>query len=172
MFRIVKRLAVSGPRSGSPSCAARPEGRRSQDIRGLLAWSLVALTAGLIGGCGGGEALPPLHPVKGKVSLEKKPYTGGGTVTFHPVDHKKLPPGVPAPLGTIDAEGNYELKTAGQLGAPEGNYKVTVAPATMPGGGKKMEFPFRQAYMIPNTSPIQIQVPNPNPGVYNLSLKK
>jgi len=135
--------------------------------------SLLSLAAGFVGsGCGGGDSLPPLHPVKGKVTLDKNPYTAGGTVTFHPTEAKKLPAGVSAPVGTIGADGSYELKTNGQPGAPEGGYKVTVSGTMLPGQGKKMEFPFRQAYMIANTTPILIRVPNANPGAYDIPLKK
>jgi hypothetical protein len=116
--------------------------------------------------------MPPLSPVKGKVTLEKKAYTGGGTVTFHATDTKKLPRGVPAPVGTIDADGNYEIKTGGQPGAPEGTYKVTVAIMMMPAAGKKMTMPFSQAYGNPTTTPITIVVPNSNPGAYDIPLKK
>jgi len=117
--------------------------------------------------------MPPLHPVKGKVTVGKKAYTGGGNVTFHPTDAKILPHGVQAPAGSIDAGGNYELKTSGKSGAPEGTYKVTVSMQTMPvEGKKKMEFPFNQDYNFANKTPLQRVVPVDNPGAYDFALKK
>jgi hypothetical protein len=173
MSRVVKSLSVpSNPRNQSPPPPGPLAKRPGRGVRGILAWALLSLAAVLVGGGCGGDNLPPLHPVKGKVTLNNKAYTQGGTVTFHAKDTKNLPRGVPAPNGNIDAEGNYEIKTGEHVGAPQGTYMVTVAPSMTPVPGKKFELPFREVYGDPRKTPIVITVPNSMAGAYNVSLKK
>ncbi len=76
-------------------------------------------------GCGGDKL--DLVPVKGTVLLDGKPITkiGQGGVSFF-ADASKGNQTQHIPTGAIDAEGNYELVTGGQNGAPLGTYKVLV----------------------------------------------
>ncbi len=69
-------------------------------------------------GCGG-DAGPPLAPVKGKVTLYGKPYTKG-IVTFSPEG------GGPSATSRTDENGDYELWSAGKKGAAIGKHKVSV----------------------------------------------
>ncbi len=70
-----------------------------------------------ISGCG--DSGPALAPVKGKVTLYGKPYTKG-LVTFEPQG------GGPVGSSQTDADGNYEIWTAGKKGAMIANHKIIV----------------------------------------------
>jgi len=116
-------------------------------------------------------------PVKGKVTLDGKPYTGGGTVVFHPTKAAAAGEKVYAPTSPIDENGNYELKTSGQPGAPEGTYKAVISPnmadpmKMKPGGKGAFDF---QKYGSAKTTPLPtIQVvAGADPAAYELKLKK
>jgi len=96
-------------------------------VRGLAVLSVVGLLA--LTGCSKGSA--KLVPVEGKVTVGSKPLPGG-SIAFWP-EGKTATADAPNPIGTIDADGNYKLTTAGKTGAAVGKYKVTVAPQV--GGG-------------------------------------
>ena len=93
-------------------------------LRTDLAVFLSCIVACLFG-CGGDKL--DLVPVKGIVLLDGKPITkiGQGGVSFF-ADASKGNQTQHIPTGAIDAEGNYELVTGGQNGAPLGTYKVLV----------------------------------------------
>ena len=93
---------------------------------GLMILAILSLLAA---GCGGGNKLPPLAPVKGKVSVDGQPLTRG-MVQFSP-DTTKGASG-PTAVGPIDASGNYELTTDGQSGAMVGPHRVSVVARAEP----------------------------------------
>lgn len=88
-------------------------------------------------GCSGGPAgptPPPTVPVKGKVTMDGKPF-GNAIVTFVPTGSTK---GIGS-SGETDAQGNYTLRTYSggkdaTPGAPVGNYKVIVSKFVTPDG--------------------------------------
>jgi len=94
-------------------------------------WRAFALVAGvlLLVGCAGGKKssdLPTTHPVKGKVLDAKGNPLKGGTVRFDPDKAGDL-----TVIGVIGTDGSYTVKTFRDknemVGAPEGEYQVTVA---------------------------------------------
>ncbi|MCI0457725.1 MAG: hypothetical protein L0Z62_12205 [Gemmataceae bacterium] len=134
-------------------------------------WLPVLLGSLLLAGCGGGSDLPPMVPVKGKVTVEGKPVTSG-QVSFLPlaVDKDRK---VPSSSGTIDASGNYEIFTGGKAGAPLGKYKVAITPSMVPVEGTKKppKAPFNPRYQDPAKTKLEIEVVNnPSAGAYDLKL--
>lgn len=74
----------------------------------------------VISGCG--TKAPTLYPVSGKVFLGDKPATGA-QVIFHPVNGDSS---AAKPIGAVDDNGEFTLKSDNQPGAPAGEYAVTV----------------------------------------------
>jgi hypothetical protein len=81
-------------------------------------------------GCGSHHALPPLHPVTGKVVKNGTPVKGG-SVTFSRLKD-------PTPLivnAAVDDAGRFALATLEERtrhpGAPEGEYQVTYSPPVL-----------------------------------------
>lgn len=72
-------------------------------------------------GCGGRYDAS----VSGTVSLDGN-LLNSGAVTFHPVAKG------PAVIGSIGADGTYELKTGDSKGLPPGDYVVTVKAISAP----------------------------------------
>ena len=90
--------------------------------RGLVAAACLALAA-LSAGCGPGRK--SVYPVRGEVLVEGRPPVHA-LVTFHPVagDGREAI----HPTGSVDDQGRFTLTSyAGGDGAPEGEYRVTVA---------------------------------------------
>jgi hypothetical protein len=140
-------------------------------LAALLVIGLLSL--GLLSLCGcGGVSLPPLNPVKGKVTVEGQPLTGGN-ISLIPVavtNDKTIPPSA----GEIKSSGEYEIFTGGKSGAPAGDYKVVITPPMMPmdmAAGQKgpPKLPFNMKYGNPKDTPLQVKVPG---GDYDLTLKK
>jgi len=123
-------------------------------------------------GCTPSETLPPMAPVKGKATLDGAPLTAGHVV-LHP---EKVDPSakVPPSAGTIDSSGNFEIFTGGKPGAPLGKYKVIVTPSMVPAqGGTPAAAKIDQKYMVPNQTPLSIDVvDSPKEGQYDLKLGK
>src|SRR2546423_6028237 len=114
-------MVASWPRnSGREHLAMGPERR----WRLLGRFCLCGIVCASLCGCGtsGGEKLAI---VAGKVTVNGAPLTTGG-VTFQPAADKGNPTRH-IPVGTLDAEGRYELMSATKKGAPLGWYKVTVS---------------------------------------------
>ena len=136
--------------------------------RAFLLLCLLALLG--LAGCKG-NSLPPLVPVKGKVTVDGQPLTSG-QVTYLPAD-----PSEKAPLsnGTIDSAGNYEIFTQGQSGAPKGKYKVTVSPSMVPAPGATAppKAPFHPKFMEFSKTTLLVEVvEGANPDAYWLKLTK
>jgi hypothetical protein len=85
-------------------------------------WHL-ALLAVLVGCQRSGS--DKLVPVSGKVTLNGAPLTSGG-VLFQP-DVEKGNHSQHVPVGSLDAEGRYELSSATNKGATPGWYKVAIS---------------------------------------------
>ncbi len=164
MLRMFKPLPA-------PASAGNPSGHVSRGPArrpgaALVAWPLLFLVGLLpLAGCSKG-GLPPLTPVKGKVTVNEQSLTGG-QVTFIPLAIDKDSK-VGFSTGNIKASGDYELFTEGQAGAPTGKYKVTITPPMMPSekGGPKTSFD--KKYMDQAITPLRQEVPS---GSYDLKLK-
>jgi hypothetical protein len=121
-----------------------------------------------------------LVPVKGKVTLDGKPFTKG-TVMLVPQE-KNAPKGMVQ--GKIDDTGMYEVLWDDRPGAAPGRYTVCVMPefpkvATVGPDPKAVptkalySVPFNRMYIRPDTSPLSIEVvDSPQPGAYDVKLTK
>jgi hypothetical protein len=87
-----------------------------------LAFSIAI--AACLAGCQA-RKIEKLVPVKGKVVVNGAPLTSGA-VTFQP-DGSKGNQSLHIPVGTLDSQGQYELTSATQKGAPRGWYKVSIS---------------------------------------------
>ena len=131
---------------------------------------MLLLVSFAFSGCGSADTLPPLSPVKGKVTLDGAPLTAG-QVGLHP---EKIDPAVKVPPsgGQIDANGNYEVFTGGKSGAPLGKYKVVVTPLMVPMQGAAPPA-IGQKYMTDTQTPLSYEVvATPTDGQYDLKLAK
>ena len=123
-------------------------------------------------GCSNEPALPPLAPVKGKVTVDGKALTAGN-VTLHPINLDKAAKANSA--GQIDASGNFEIFTGGKPGAPLNKYKIQVTPAMVPAEGGKggMSSPFDSKYRDEKKTTLEFEVvDSPSEGRYDLKLTK
>jgi hypothetical protein len=99
---------------------------------------LLGLVPGLIlvaaaGGCEKGPPPgPPLaeaQPVRGKVTFRDGTPLRGGVITFTPTEVEAAGRVRYEAAGLVDGHGNYKIGLNGNgAGAPQGDYKVTVAP--------------------------------------------
>jgi hypothetical protein len=138
---------------------------------------LLALAMASLPGCQKENPLPPLAPVKGKVTGPNgKPLTSGNVV-LHPqkVDKDMV---LPPSSGQISSDGTYEIFTGGKAGAPLGLAKVTITPdmtsMVKGGAGQKASAKgnLNLKYMNPNETPLQYTVvEGAGPGTYDLKLK-
>jgi len=124
-------------------------------------------------GCGttGGEKLTP---VAGKVMVNGAPLTTGA-VSFQP-DREKGNLTQQIPIGTLDAQGRYELTSATKKGAPLGWYKVAVS-AQEPIDPKNPYAPPKHLvnpkFSDANTSGLTVEVvASATPGAYDFEVTK
>jgi len=129
----------------------------------------------LIAGCTSEEQF---LPVKGRVLVNGQPLKGaGGAIAFVP-DPAKGNASKHEPRAEIKAEGEYELKTVGRLGAPPGWYKVQVMAQMEPLGASKDPYAIPKwavpiEYTKVEQTPISIEVvAQPGPDAYDLKVKK
>lgn len=137
------------------------------------AFALLAIIIACCSGCGD-KSITVLIPVRGKVTLNGAPL-GTGSVTFTP-DAAKGNTTPHIPVGTLDAEGNYSLQSAGKEGAPPGWYKVTVT-AQEPIDPKNPYAPpkhlINAKYSDPNSSGLTLEiVKNAPAGAYDVQVAK
>jgi hypothetical protein len=129
---------------------------------------LVCCVAGLLLGCG--ENLKTV-PVSGRVTVGGKPLPLG-SVSYVPDATKGNNVRV-TPSGSIDANGNYELGSKGQTGAPPGWYKVvvrTVIAGMDPTESAKAP-KINASYGSPATTPLSREVmPDAAANAYDLQL--
>jgi hypothetical protein len=95
-------------------------------MRGLTMLGCCGLL--LLAGCGGGAGEAKPCKVEGRVYYRGAPVPGG-TIVFSP-DPEQGGHG-PLAVGVIQADGRYNLRTGGELGAVAGWHRVTVAPAAV-----------------------------------------
>jgi hypothetical protein len=133
---------------------------------------LVLLALFPLGGCGKSANLPPLAPVKGKVTLDGAPVTSG-QVTLIPLSLEKDKEAPPS-TGQIGSNGEYEITTGGQAGAPLGQAKAFVSPSMVPQGGAKAPTGgWSPKYSDPTKTPLKFTVvEKAAPGTYDLKLTK
>lgn len=95
-------------------------------------FSCICLTLLACIGCGGGVAH---QPVSGTVTVNGEPGQNI-LVTFSPVEGEE---GGLTATGTTDGQGNYKLATLENVGAPAGNYTVSISRITVPKKGQAGE---------------------------------
>jgi hypothetical protein len=128
----------------------------------------------LSAGCGQDDGIGKLYPVSGRILVDGRPLTGvaQGSVSFRG-DPLKGNETLHQPTGPIDAEGRFELVTAGKKGAPPGWYKVVVTAYA----NKLEEGPVRprlllvEKYYHPKKTDLSVEVvADPAPGAYDLNV--
>jgi hypothetical protein len=132
-------------------------------------------------GCGDDSGVGPTIPVVGKVTIQNVPLSAKQTVVLFKPDASRGNTSSFEPTGTVDADGNYSVKTKGKNGAPPGWYTVVVTardeaspvhpqnPQHRPSA--KSLVPAK--YGLEKTSGLSIEVvANPAPGAYDLKLSQ
>lgn len=120
-------------------------------------------------GCGDEETGPTLIPVSGKVTLDGRPLTTGGSVSYRDAS------GLIQPTGDIEPDGTYKLINDGREGAPAGEYQVIVF-ASEPrketrGHGGLPRLIVHRKYRSPATTPLHVEVSEEAPaGKYDLAV--
>jgi hypothetical protein len=138
-------------------------------------WAL--LLALVAAGCGDSSGVGRTVPVRGTVTLDGTPVTAASTVVLFKPDESKGNRSPFEPVGTVDGQGNYALRTGGKKGAPPGWYKVVVtatderiSPATKdrhPAPKSLLPAP----YGSEATTPFAVEVvEEPAAGAYDLKL--
>lgn len=166
-----------------PGDSVYPAGVRAVGIRfqridemsrrrvGCLGMSLLAaIGAAATAGCAR-PATQTLHPVKGRVTFAGQPLTSG-SVSFRPDSPQAR---WHQPTGLIASDGQYDLFTDGQRGAPPGTYRVVIfSSATTSSTGAAPGLPVSRIptrYNHPEQSPLRAIVEVvPRPGAYDLEL--
>jgi hypothetical protein len=151
-------------------------------FRGLPLLLFAFLFGCLASGCGDDSGVGRTVPVTGMVTIDNVPLTAKSTVVLFKPDASKGNTSSFEPTGTVDADGNYTLKTRGKNGAPSGWYKVVVtahegSPPQHPKSPRehhpvvKSLIPVK--YGQEKTSDLSIEVvENPTPGAYDLKLTR
>ena len=126
---------------------------------------LIALCATAIG-CGGGADLPPIYPVKGKITLQGSPLSNY-IVSFVP-DKGDI-----GGSGNLGSDGSYSLSTVdGRPGCTLGKFKVVLRPRMdldsaqeamknmkpLSKGQSKEKSKLPDTYGAPGTSPKEVEV--------------
>jgi hypothetical protein len=70
-----------------------------------------------------------MHPVHGRVLYKNQPLSGA-TVTFHPAARGDVQTDLP--VGQTQDDGTFFLATGGRIGAPVGEYTVTIVCMELP----------------------------------------
>lgn len=149
----------------SESSPARSRALRVQRVFACLLF----LTPFVLSGCGG-ERVPPLTPVKGKVTVDGAQLIAGQvTLVADPPPATPLP----TPAGKIGPDGSYQIFTGGKAGAPLGKFKVRVTTLTMSPEPGKEPIAFDKKYSDPEASGLTFDViASPESGRYDLKLTK
>jgi hypothetical protein len=129
--------------------------------------------------CGDNSGVGKTFPVSGKIRVDGQPLTAATTIVIFKPDTGKGNHSPFEPLGTVDGQGNYSLRTSAKTGAPPGWYKVVVTATEgrqEAGAGPKGRHPGPRSlldakYGQAQTTPLTVEVvENPSPGAYDLSL--
>ena len=129
------------------------------------------LLGAVLAGCGESESDSNLIPVSGKVTMDGKLLTTGGSVSY------RESTGLIQPTGQIESDGTYTLVHNRQVGAPPGSYRVVVfawepKEETARHGGLPRLI-INQKYTNPSTTPLRVEVKeNASPGDYDLTVTK
>ena len=146
----------------------------------VLGLGLCALICALVSGCGG-EKVPPLFSVTGKVTYNGKAVPGA-TVMFFPdvvVGPKSKkddgpPPPMNRPSGKTDDEGNYELFwNDDHVGVPAGKYKIGISAVDFEPGDDEDEVRPNKVpakYGNPDKSGFKHEVKADGDNVFNFDL--
>lgn len=132
-------------------------------MRNMRATVLLGLTAVL--GCGGGPAdNVPVAAVKGKVTLDGAPVTGG-SITFSPVS-KSATSGKSA-IGSIQSDGTFTLTTyKPNDGAAVGTCTVFFAPPApevqVNADGHSVQLPGKFDGLKAKTAEVEVKAGGPN----------
>jgi hypothetical protein len=128
------------------------------------------LLAGSAAGCGAAKVEDiPVFPVKGRVTIDTRPLTGG-RVGLHPVEGAIAGADnrVGFPYGMLNSSGTYTVYFRGREGAPLGVYKVTVDPADTWSGPRPSS-----KYSKLEETDLQVEVTeSPPDGAFDLHLKR
>jgi hypothetical protein len=121
----------------------------------LATVALIGASLLLSSGCGGP---PPLHPIKGKITLGGKSYHRL-IVYFRPVSGKvgEYNLGV----GETDKDGNLTLRSSGGPGLMKGDYKVTFTCMVAPNAKGNVAFGSNEKPDDKGTVIMKELVPNP-----------
>jgi hypothetical protein len=134
-------------------------------LAGLLVWST--------SGCGNSALGDKLFPVTGRVTYKGEPLTTGTVILVADLDKGNNTKH--EPRGPIDNQGNFEVSTAGQPGAPGGWYKLAVIAKKPPPPGKPYAVTasiLPKKYGNAKTSELAFQVTeNPADSAYDIALK-
>lgn len=122
--------------------------------------ALAILLPFFVAGCS--KTPEPLHPVHGVVTVNGKELKGG-TVQFEMLEKGTTSGKIYTAAGVIDSEGNYQLSTFGEMGAPAGEHRVWVSPnfagiTDKIGVGIEKTTPFPKKYMVPTTTDLKFTV--------------
>jgi len=124
-------------------------------------------------GCGNHASGDKLLPVSGKVTYKGEPLTTGTVILV--ADLEKGNTTKHEPRGPIDTQGNFEVSTTGQPGAPPGWYKLAVIAKKPPNPSKPYAITaslLPKKYDSAKTSELAFQVTeNAADGAYDLVLK-
>jgi hypothetical protein len=154
----------------------------TRPIRGLPLLLFAFLFGWLASGCGDDSGVGRTVAVAGRVTIDNTPLTAKSTVVLFMPDASKGNTSPFEPTGTVDADGNYTLKTKGKNGAPPGWYKVVVTahegplpqhPQSPQKHRPTVKTLVPARYGQEKTSDLSIEVvENPMPGAYDLKLTK
>lgn len=123
-------------------------------------WMLLCLLSALALPACSREGRPPLHPVRGTVTFQKRPAVRA-VVVLRPVSPGPLKDTLPH--GEVQPDGSFRVGTfAADDGAPAGEYIVTITWPEVrpePGGGESMGGDrLGGRYSNPAKSPWRIQI--------------
>jgi hypothetical protein len=148
--------------------AERSSGQSQRAFVRTLRVATLGLLCGGLAGCGDG---PRTVPVAGAVIFDGQPLTTG-TVQFHPVE----PTNKHQPVGTIGADGKYQVVTDSVPGAPVGKYKIVVNASAPSNPSDPYSLPkslIPQKYNVPEETELLLEVASGAvPGAYDLQLSK
>jgi hypothetical protein len=119
------------------------------------------------------------YPVTGRITLNDKPFSAPVVAVLFKPDSSKGNTSSFEPVGIVDENGEFQVKTNGKEGAPPGWYKVIVAAsdgkavhARKPNDKKPVvRSLLPERYGTAATSKLSIEVvENPGPAAYDLKL--
>jgi hypothetical protein len=132
------------------------------------------LVVGLLGGCS--SKSEQFQPVKGKVLVGGQPIKCGGGAVILVADASKGNTTQHEPRGALSADGDFEIMTIGQAGAPPGWYKVVVMaqdPASASNPYAPPKYIVTPEYLSADRTPLSIEVvAKPAPDAYKLEVKE